>query len=583
MKFWERSCGCGEIHQRPEGEEVLLDGWAQRVRNLGGLLFMDLRDRSGLCQVIVDPKSTAYAEAEKVRTEFVVAVRGKIQRRKDTNADLLTGTHEVLASEIQILNEAKPPAIYVDREGGEDEVLRLKYRYLDLRRPWRRRFLEVRHRVIKVIRDFLDERGFLEIETSTMTRSTPEGARDFLIPSRLQAGTFYALPQSPQLFKQILMVAGIEKYFQVARCYRDEDLRRDRQLEFTQLDLETSFWSDHQIMDLTEELVCDIFGKVLNVRLQRPFPRLTYAEAMAKYGSDKPDLRYGLEIHDVTDAFTSTTFKIFAQGIAKGNSISAFLSPPANKPQDITKEFEKLGGRCIWLTFDQNWRFDGGNLSPNIAQLLIEGVKVAFPEAVAAGERRTVWLVMGSGITHLEQVGTLRLLVGRDLFPEPEPRYSSVWVHQFPLYKLDENKKATPAHHPFTRPYEEDLPLLDTEPMKVRAYLYDLALNGEEIAGGGLRIFNRALQEKVLEHAGYSKEDSRDRFGFFLDALEYGAPPHGGIAWGLDRLITILAGGESLRDVIAFPKTTTGQCPLTGAPAAVDPAQLRELKLKIEE
>lgn len=590
MRFYERNCGAGEIHRRKEGEEVVLAGWAQKVRHLGGLMFIDLRDRSGFAQLVIDPASPGYAPAERVRPEFVIAVKGKVVKRKDPNPNYPSGTghFEVLVEDLEILNEAKTPPIYVDREGGEDEVLRLKYRYLDLRRPWRRRFLEIRHEVMKTIRDFLSERGFLEIETAQLTRSTPEGARDFLVPSRLQPRTFYALPQSPQLFKQILMVAGIEKYFQIARCFRDEDLRRDRQLEFTQLDLETSFMSAEQIMTLNEELLAEIFRKVLRIPISFPFPRFTYRKAMESYGTDKPDIRYGMPLQDITNAFRSTTFRLISNGVSNGMSVVGFVSPP---PQNINldrleEEIKSLGSKgFFWVAFDEIGRVENTNFTrnPEIQQEIAGCLKVAFPEEIPSrGKRASVWFVLDQKEKALESCGALRLEVGRGLLPSPEPRFSLVWVYEFPLYKLDEQGNLTPAHHPFSLPYDEDISLLDKDPLKVRAYLYDLILNGEEIAGGGLRIYNRSLQEKVLEIAGYPKEVAERRFGFLLHALEYGAPPHGGIAWGLDRLIMLLAGGESIRDVIAFPKTTTAQCPLTDAPSEVDPQQLKELHLKTD-
>jgi aspartyl-tRNA synthetase len=580
MSGSEPTCGAGTIHEKGAGAEVRLAGWAHRVRSLGGLIFIDLRDRSGVCQIVVRPDSAAFATAETIRSEYVLAVSGTVAAREASNPDLRTGQYEVVADSIAILNTAKTPPIYVDRGISEDEVLRLKYRYLDLRRPERRRILEIRHQVLQIMRRFLDREGFLEVETPILTRSTPEGARDYLVPSRVHLGHFYALPQSPQLFKQILMVAGIDKYFQMARCFRDEDLRRDRQPEFTQLDIEMSFVTEEEVMGLTERLLGEIFEGILGIKLGLPLTKMTYAEAVARYGIDKPDLRWGMELHDLTPVFAESSFGVFRSAVERGERAVGFLAPMSDalSRSRMKKWQERAGdvglGGLSWA------RLSAGKVQES-----------GFPASVPAGEIERAgrvagvaadgWLLASAGPppTVHEAMGRLRLELATSVTPHA-PSYTAGWVREFPLFTLDEQGSRVPSHHPFSMPFEEDLKYVESDPLKVRGRLYDLILNGEEIAGGSIRIHHAGLQRRMLEICGYPPEVQNERFGFFLEALEYGAPPHGGIAWGFDRLIMLMSGAESLRDVIAFPKTTSAQCPMTDAPAGVAPEQLRELHLK---
>jgi aspartyl-tRNA synthetase len=582
MSAYSRNCGAGEIHLKGAGSAVRLAGWAHSVRSLGGLIFIDLRDRSGICQIVVSPDSPSFTIAERLRSEYVLSVSGRVQKRESPNPDLATGEYEVVAESIAILNTAKTPPIYVDRGVSEDEILRLKYRYLDLRRPERRRILEIRHRVLQIVRRFLDAQGFIEVETPILTRSTPEGARDYLVPSRVNPGCFYALPQSPQLFKQILMVAGIEKYFQIARCFRDEDLRRDRQPEFTQLDLEMSFVTEQDVMSLTETLLATIFREILGYEFHLPLPRLTYAEAMERYGTDKPDLRWGMELHDLTDAFRESSFGVFRSAAQRGERVTGFLAPPTEHLSKSQMRKWQERAKATGLAGLAWAHFSGGQVQESGFPASVPASELERAAAVF-GARANGWLFATAGPAPqvYERLGSLRLELAPSVVHNPPP-YAAVWVYEFPLFTLDEQGNRVPSHHPFSMPYEEDLKYLESNPLKVRGRLYDLSLNGEEVAGGSIRIHKADLQRRMLEVCGYPSDIQNERFGFFLEALEYGAPPHGGIAWGFDRLVMLISGSDSLRDVIAFPKTTSAQCPLTDAPAEVSPEQLRELHLRRE-
>ncbi|MDI9568736.1 MAG: aspartate--tRNA ligase, partial [Bacillota bacterium] len=496
------------------------------------------------------------------------------------NPNLATGQVEVYAEELQILNRAKTPPFYIEEGIKVDENVRLKYRYLDLRRPDMQRNLIIRHQAAKVVRDFLSAEGFIEVETPMLTRSTPEGARDFLVPSRLSPGDFYALPQSPQLFKQLLMVAGLERYFQIVRCFRDEDLRADRQPEFTQIDIEMSFVDRETILALMEKMMARIFAEVLDIQLTLPFPRLTYQEAMDRYGSDKPDTRFGMEIVDVTAAVAESGFKVFRQAVEKGGQVKGLnlvggLSLSRKEIDELTEYVAQFGAKGLaWIRVSEE------GLNSPIVKFLQEEEQEALCRLLEARVGDLLLFVAGPAPMVADSLGHLRLHLARKQGLIPEDKYNFVWIVDFPLLEWDEEEKRyTAMHHPFTSPVEDDIPLLDTEPGQVRAKAYDLVLNGVELGGGSLRIYQRQLQEKMFTALGLSEAEAREKFGFLLDAFEYGTPPHGGIAFGFDRLVMLLTGADSIRDVIAFPKTASGTCLMTGAPAEVAPKQLEELRL----
>ncbi len=574
-----RTLYCGHLREQHAGEKVVLEGWVNRRRDLGGLIFIDLRDREGIVQVIVNPDSPCFAEADRVRSEWVVRVEGVVRSRpaEQVNPKLSTGAVEVVAEGLEVLAEARTPPFPIDAgwRGEQDqsvnEEVRLKNRVLDLRRKQLHDNLRLRHKVITAIYRFLDAEGFISVETPYLTRSTPEGARDFLVPSRLEPGHFYALPQSPQLFKQMLMVAGYDRYFQIARCFRDEDLRADRQPDFTQLDLEVSFVTQEDIIELNERLAAYILRETLGVELALPFPRLTYTEVMNRYGSDKPDLRFGLELQDVTEVFRGGAFRAFASA-----ETVKVLVVPALLPRKEIEELEALAkskgaAGLAWA------RMEAGALSGGIAKF----IPPTLLEQVAVQEGQTLLFVAGPWRKTVESLGAVRLELGKRL-KLIEPGYKFLWVVDFPLLEWDEEAgRFTYMHHPFTSPNLDDLPLLETDPGKVRAYAYDFVFNGSEAGGGSIRIHRRDLQERMFALLGIGPQEAQEKFGFLLEALSYGAPPHGGIAWGLDRFVANLAGEESIREVIAFPKNKEGKEPLTGAPAPVDEAQLATVGLAI--
>jgi len=570
----------GSLRPEHAGQEVVLEGWVNRRRDLGGLIFLDLRDREGLVQLVAHPESPAYREAERVRSEWVVRARGTVRLRPEPNPRLATGEVEVELSALEVLAEAKTPPFPVDagwRGEEEKEVsedLRLKYRYLDLRRRRMQENLRLRHRVIKAIWDFLDREGFVQVETPFLTKSTPEGARDFLVPYRQEPGLFYALPQSPQLFKQMLMVAGLDRYFQIARCFRDEDLRADRQPDFTQMDLEMSFVEVEDVLTLNERLMAHVFREALGMELPLPFPRLSYLEAMERYGSDKPDTRFGLELVEVGPLFRESEFQVFREA----ERVKALAVPKALSRKEIS-DLEELAKRhgAKGLAFA---RVEEGGFAGGVARFL-EPVRQSLLETTKAAPGDTLLFVAGPAKVVVTALGQVRLKLA-ELLDLPREGFRFLWVVDFPLLEWDEERQGwTYMHHPFTSPHPEDLPLLDRDPGAVRALAYDLVLNGTEVGGGSIRIHDPSLQAKMFQVLGIGEEEQKEKFGFFLEALQYGAPPHGGIAWGLDRLLALMTASPSIREVIAFPKNKEGKDPLTGAPSPVSEEQLRELGLRV--
>ena len=583
---WKRTDDCGSLRRDDVGREVVLIGWVNRRRDMGKLIFIDLRDRFGLTQIVFDEDFDAisHKKAGILRNEWVIAVKGEVTPRLpgQENPDLPTGDIEVKVEELKILNETAVPPFQVDGKIDASENLRLKYRYLELRRPALFNNLVMRHRIALGIRNFLNTKGFLEVETPILTKSTPEGARDYLVPSRISKGLFYALPQSPQLFKQLLMVAGLDRYFQIVKCFRDEDLRADRQPEFTQVDLELSFVNEDGVMDVVEGMMVDIFSKILDYPISRPIPRIEYKEAMDLYGSDRPDIRFGMELVDVSDLLRSSTFNAFTKVIEEGGAVKAIN---VEKGASFSrKELDELNNRAtdsgarglVWAKL----RPDGWQSTLN--KFLAPDMRSAVEKRLGAVEGDLIIFVSDMAHVASEALGLLRIEIGRRLDLVKDGTYSFVWVTRFPLLEYDEDEKRYMAvHHPFTAPLEEDIPLLAERPEAVRARSYDLVLNGEEIGGGSVRIHSIDLQNQIFGLLGLGKEEVKEKFGFFLEALSYGAPPHGGIALGFDRLVAIMVGAESLRDVIAFPKTLRATCAVTDAPSKVDKDQLAELGLSL--
>lgn len=585
--MYGRTYFCGEVPETAIGEQITLKGWVQKRRDLGGLIFIDLRDRTGLVQVVFNPEESkeALAIAEKIRNEYVLDVQGTVVARQEgtVNENLKTGKIEIKARKVTIINEAKTPPFIIDDKTDVSEDIRLKYRYLDLRRPVMFETFKMRHQVTKVVRDFLDSEGFLDIETPILTKSTPEGARDYLVPSRVHPGEFYALPQSPQLFKQLLMVGGIERYYQIARCFRDEDLRADRQPEFTQIDIETSFLSQDDIMAMMEAMMQRMMKEVKGLEISIPFVRMPYDEAMARYGSDKPDTRFGLELVDLSEIVKDSSFKVFAGAVSSGGQVKAInvkgsAAKYSRKDIDALGEFASVYGAkgLAWLKAEE----DG--LKGPIAKFITDDEASGMKSALGVETGDLLLFVADKKGVVADALGALRLKLGKELQLIDQSKFNFLWITDWPLLEYDEEAgRYFAAHHPFTMPVREDLGLLDSDPGAVRAQAYDLVLNGYELGGGSLRIFEKDIQEKMFAILGFSQEEAREQFGFLLEAFEYGTPPHGGIALGLDRLVMLLAGRTNLRDTIAFPKTASASCLLTEAPGEVSEAQLQELHLSL--
>jgi aspartyl-tRNA synthetase len=584
----KRTDYCGDLKKKDANREVTLLGWVQRRRDLGGLIFVELRDRQGMVQVVFNPEVSpeAHEKAQSLRSEYVVGIKGTVVKRPEgtVNPKLNTGEIEVIAKELKILNVSKTPPFLVEGEEEVAENTRLKYRYLDLRRPGLQRNLILRHQVAKEVRNYFDQSGFLEVETPMLTKSTPEGARDFLVPSRLNPGHFYALPQSPQLFKQILMVSGFDRYFQIVRCFRDEDLRSDRQPEFTQIDVEMSFITVQDIQRKMEGLMAHIFKEVLDITLELPFPVLTYDEAMNRYGADKPDIRFGMELRDVTEPLRTSSFQVFrdaieGKGVIKAINVKGGSSFSRKEIDDLTHFVQNFGAKgLISVKVIQNgWQ-------SSIQKFITEEERRAVDGVLSSTENDLLLFVAGSPKVVNQSLANLRLHLGERLGLIPKDQFQFVWVLNFPLLEYDEAEgRFVAVHHPFTAPKDEDIPKLKEHPELVKAKAYDLVLNGSEIGGGSIRNHLREVQSLLFEKLGMGEEEARERFGFLLEALEYGTPPHGGIAFGFDRLIMILSHSESIRDVIAFPKTQKGTCLMTDAPSRVDSKQLDELWIKIKE
>jgi aspartyl-tRNA synthetase len=584
-----RTHHAGELRKECAGETVVLTGWVQRRRDLGNLIFIDLRDRSGFVQVVFEPtgdenSDLLMAQGDKLRNEYVIAIEGVVAERAASavNPKMPTGEIEVKARKVEILNAAKNTPFYIQDNIDVDENLRLKYRYLDLRRSEIQKVFLLRSKVYRYLRNFLDDNRFIEVETPILTKSTPEGARDYLVPSRVHPGEFYALPQSPQLFKQLLMVSGFERYYQIARCFRDEDLRADRQPEFTQLDIEQSFMSMESFQELIEEMMAGVFKETLNVEIPRPFPRITYREAMARYGSDKPDIRFGMELQDLTEQVRGCGFKVFNTAVENGGEVKCIVAPGcagySRKQIEELEAFVKRYGAkgMAWIAVQEE-----GVKSP-IAKFFSEEEMNAILEKAGAKKGDLLLFAADNKKVVADSLGALRQKLGKELNLIDERAFKFIWVTEFPLLEYDEEEnRYVAAHHPFTMPMEEDLHMLETDPANVRAKAYDLALNGYEIGGGSMRIYRREIQERMFKALGFTMEQAWEQFGFLLEAFEYGTPPHGGIAFGLDRLIMIMAGRQSLRDTIAFPKTSSATDLMTQAPSPVSTEQLDTLHIAL--
>ena len=588
MAGMHRSCGCGRVTEKDCGKELNLAGWVNTRRDHGGLIFIDLRDRSGIVQVVMSPQygEDAFHKAEDVRSEYVLAIRGIVRERspETVNPKMQTGKIEVVVSEMRVLNKAKTPPFYVEDGIDVDETVRLKHRYIDLRRPEMQRNLIMRHKIVHEMRQFLDAHDFLEVETPILTKSTPEGARDYLVPSRVNPGKFYALPQSPQLFKQLLMVSGLERYFQIARCFRDEDLRADRQPEFTQLDIELSFEDQDFILDLMEHMMQRIFKNVLNVDIQIPFKRITWDDAMNLYGSDKPDLRFDMHFYDISDLLRDTGFKVFRNvldngGIVKAITVKGDAAIPRRELDSLVDYVGNYGAKGLaWIGLNKD-----GSLKCQITKFLGEDKIREIGKFCEAENGDLILIIADKPKVVAQALGELRLEMARRMNLIDENEFCFRWVTDFPMFEYsEEDKRWVAEHHPFTAPRDEDVQYLLTDPSKVYAKAYDMVLNGVEAGGGSLRIYQEELQEKVFKAIGITHEEAQEKFGFLLDAFRYGAPPHAGIALGLDRLVMLMLRLGSIRDVIAFPKTQSAIDQMTQAPSEVVDMQLKELHIRVD-
>ena len=589
MAGLKRSCRCTEVTETNVGQEMTLMGWVQKSRNKGGIIFTDLRDRSGIIQIIFEESDCGtenFEKAERLRSEFTIAVTGIVEKRSGAaNANLKTGTIEVRAKSLRILSESEVPPFPIEENSKTKEELRLKYRYLDLRRPDLQKNIMVRSQVATMVRQFLAEEGFLEIETPTLIKSTPEGARDYLVPSRVHPGSFYALPQSPQLLKQLLMCSGYDRYFQLARCYRDEDLRADRQPEFTQIDMELSFVDQEDVLDVNERLLKKVFGEIGGIDVTLPLPRLTWKEAMERFGSDKPDMRFSMELKNVSDVVKDCEFVVFKSALEEGGSVRGINAEgqagmPRKKIDALVEYAKGFGAKGLaYLAVHED-----GSYKCSFGKFMKQEELDALVHAMEAKPGDLLFFAAGKNKMVFDVLGNLRLELARQLDLLKKDDFKFLWVTEFPLLEYSEEEERYVAmHHPFTMPMEEDLPLLDTDPGAVRAQAYDIVLNGTELGGGSVRIHQADVQEKMFEVLGFTQERAQEQFGFLLEAFKYGVPPHAGLAYGLDRVIMLMVGADSIRDVIAFPKVKDASCLMMEAPSPVDPKQLEELSIAVEK